>query len=184
MRIWATAAAVITAGLVASSASAADRAWTTLSPTAVPVGTDLRLRVLSVQSADPALDIDSQTSRLRKGFGGSMIDYFPLGGDGFHLSTGGRMSSRLSSPFRDNQLFYAPRGGGMRSSRHLTPAVTMGYSKQMQHGLTMGLEGGMLMGHLDSSYYSVIHPLRLSRAGESGGSAANAVARLTAAFRF
>ncbi len=184
MRIWATAAAVMAAGLLAQSASAADKAWTMLSPTAVPVGTDLRLRVLSVQSADPAVDIDNQASRLRKGFGGSMIDYFPFGGEGFHLSTGGRMSTRLSSPFRNSQLLYAPRGFGIHGSRRLTPAMTMGYSKQVEHGLTMGVESGMLMGHLDSSYYSVVHPSRLGRVSENGGGTANPVARLTAAYRF
>ena len=113
-----------------------------------------------------------------------MIDYFPLGIDGFHLSGGGRMTSRATSVFRDNELLYAPRQTGFRSSRHLTPAVTMGYSKQVERGLRLGLEGGMLMGHLDSSYYSVVHPSRLGRTSDEGMGNGNAVARLTAAYRF
>ncbi len=165
------------------SASAADRAWTMTSMTAVPVGTDLRLRLLSVQSADPAVDVNNEASRLRKGFGGSMIDYFPFGSDGFHLSSGGRMMSRLSSPFHD-QLLYAPRGGGIRSSRRLTPAMMMGYSRQLQHGLTMGVEGGIVMGHLDNNYYSVIRPARSNRLNEGGRSNENPVARMTVAYSF
>ena len=185
MRVWIGAAAVIGAGLLAQDASAADKAWTMTSMTAVPVGADLRLRVLSVQSADPAVNIDNEASRLRKGFGGSMIDYFPFGIDGFHLSGGGRMTNRGPSVFHDNLLLYAPRQGGYRSSsRHLTPALTMGYSKQVEHGLTMGIEGGMVMGHLDSSYYSVVHPSRFGRVSNEGIGSGNAVARLTAAFRF
>ncbi len=183
MRIWIGAAAVIGAGLLAQSASAADKAWTMISPTVVPVGTDLRLRVLTVQSADPAMNIDNEASRLRKGFGGSMIDYFPFGIDGFYLSSGGRMTSRLSSPFHD-QLLYAPRSGGLRSSRHLTPAMTMGYSRQVQHGLTMGVEGGMVMGHLDSNYYSALRAPRSNRLGEGGRNTSNPVARMTVAYSF
>lgn len=182
MRV-AIAAAVMAAGLLAQSASAADRAWTVTSMTAVPVGADLRLRVLTVQSADPAVDVNNETSRLRKGFGGSMIDYFPFGGDGFHLSGGGRMISRPASLFRD-PLLYAPRGGGFRSSRRLTPAVMMGYSRQVDRGLTMGVEAGMMMGHLDSSYYSIVRPSRLGRLSSGDGGATNQVARMTMAFRF
>ena len=178
------AAAVIGAGLLAQGASAADRAWTMMSPTIVPVGTDLRLRVLTVQSADPAVNIDNEASRLRKGFGGSMIDYFPFGIDGFHLSSGSRMNSRLISPFHDNLLLYAPRGGGLRSSRRLTPAMTMGYSRQLQHGLTMGVEGGMVMGHLDSAYYSALRAPRSNRLGDGGAHASNPVARMTVAYSF
>ena len=183
MRKWIGAAAVIGAGLLAQSANAADKAWTLTSMTAVPVGADLRLRVLTVQSADPAVNIDNEASRLRKGFGGSMIDYFPFGIDGFHLSSGGRMTNRLSSPFHD-QLRYAPRGVGLRSSRRLTPAMTMGYSRRLEHGLTMGVEGGMAMGHLDSNYYSALRPVRSYRLGEGGRSTNNPVARMTLAYNF
>ena len=184
MRIWIGAAAVIGAGLLTHPALAADKAWTMRSPAAVPVGTDLRLRVLTVQSADPAVDVNSEASRLRKGFGGSMSDFFPLGTDGFHLSSGGRMNSRLTSPFHDNLLLYAPRGGGFRSSRRLTPAMTLGYSRRVDRGLTMGVESGMVMGHLDSNYYSVVHPSRFGHLGQDGASHANAVARMTMAYSF
>lgn len=183
MRELIATAIMVATGLAAQSASAADRAWSMTPMTAVPVGADLRLRVLSVQSTGSSVDINDQASRLRKGFGGSMIDYFPLGLDGFHISSGGRMMSRLSSPFHD-QLLYAPRGGGIRSSRRLTPAMTMGYSRQLQHGLTMGVEGGVVMGHLDNNYYSVVRPGRSNRLNDGGRGNSNPVARMTVAYSF
>ena len=188
MRIWVRTTAAVLTGLIANPALAANKAWPSAAITGVPVGADLRLRVLTVQSADPAVNVNDETSRLRKGFGGSMIDYFPFGADGFHISGGGRMVTRARPVPGDNptaQLLYAPRQTGLRPSRRLTPAMTMGYSKQMEHGLTLGVEGGVLMGHLDSSYCSVARPSRSGRLNaDDGGGAVNQIGRVTVAMHF
>ena len=188
MRGTVGAALVILAALGATPAAAADKGWTTSSVLGVPVGADLRLRVLTVQSGGSAVDVNDAGSRLRKGFGGSMIDYYPFAADGFFVAAGGRMTTRMTAPPKDGpaaRLLNAPRPSGYRSSRHLTPALTMGYSKQIDRGLTMGVEGGVLMGHFDSSYYSVVRPSARGRIGTvDDRGTANQVARMTVAYHF
>ena len=175
-------AAVLAMGLAATPAHAADRAG--FSPlAAMPVGADLRLHVLAIEAAPASVD----TSSLRKGFGGSMIDYFPLGNDGFHISAGTRMTSRnayinSSQDERLSQLLFSSSRFGRRFSGRATPAMTVGWSKEVEKGLTFGLEAGAMKGHLDRGYYGAMHPMRYRLGG--GGRPTNELARMTVAFRF
>ena len=106
-----TPATTLDIARIGIGADAADRA----------AQTDVRLHALTrTLSAQPVSPLDSQTARLRRGFGAAMMDLYLFGSDGFHLSGGSRFYSRGPAragtvdsrglvEMRYVTLLYAPR---------------------------------------------------------------------------
>jgi len=96
---------------------------------------------------------DGSSSVVRKRFVGTMVDFFPLGGDGFHLSAGGRLDNRrkVKDLVTTNALLYAPRGFSTRKGglSRLASTMTIGYGSSPEPGVSLGLEAGAMMEHGD-----------------------------------
>ncbi len=158
---------------------------------------DYRLHPLvATLPAQPSLPLDSQTARLRRGFGGAMADFYPLGIDGFHVSGGSRFYSRGPAragvvdarglvDMRYVTLLYSPRSMLARASRRMTPALTLGYTKLIQGGMSLGIEGGAMLGKFDTLAGSLARPPRLRGDGLSdGANRLSQVARMTFGYHF
>lgn len=128
--------------------------------------------------------------RVRQRLRSSMLEFYPSG-DGFHLAAGVRMFERqnfLGDAQRvTHGLLYNPRGTNAESIRagfrSYTPAVTMGYTRTVSEGLTLGLEGGALLGRAASS---MPRSFRLATTGTNGGEhgGLNPVANMVVGFHF
>jgi len=91
---------------------------------------------------------DGSQRLVRRRFSSTMVDYYPFGGEGFHLSAGGRLDNRRRDHFSGNPLLYAPKGfsnGKSTGLRKLASAMTMGYNNSPEPGLSFGVEGGALL---------------------------------------
>lgn len=142
----------------------------------------------AVQSAAPRVSLDDDASRLRRGYGASMVSFFPLGGDGFHIGAGTRFWSRgTMRPSVEpvyQRLLYAPRNMLVRASRRMTPALTAGYSRIVGAGMTLGVEGGAMLGKFDTLAGALVHPPRLRGDASDGAGRLNQVARATLGWHF
>lgn len=124
----------------------------TLSTAPVAVAPDLRLRV-SIATLAPistTLDLDGA---VRRRFDSSMIDYYPPAAAGFHLSAGVRLFAlhnfaREAEKATHGLLQSARIGGFGSASRHLTPVMMVGYDRLVSQHLSLGIEGGALVGRL------------------------------------
>lgn len=182
MRHWLAALAVMATG------SAAAEPLATVRPAARPA-VDFRLHSLP-DHASPALRIDDPASKLRSGYGGSMVDLFPFEGGNFHLSGGPRLFGRTGRPrsVEPESLQYLPTGrGGPRLSRRFSPALLVGYGRTVERGLALGVDAGLVMGRIMQM------PDRLGRfnrrrletvVGSARQGHDNALLRATALYRF
>ena len=119
---------------------------------------DFRLRT-AVVTAKPSL-LDDPEGRVQRRIASSMFDFYPGGnGVGFHLSAGMRYYSRtnfaIEAQKMTNGLLYSPNwhtGNGSRAGfKRFTPAMTFGYTGAVTRNLHFGLEGGALLGRVNSS---------------------------------
>ena len=120
---------------------------------------DFRLRVEFVVAPSYGL-LDDPNSNLQRRFASSMMDLYPVTGQGFHLS-GGLRFYRRTNFVRDAEkltqgLLYNPRmpGGGIGMKggfKRFTPALTFGYNQVVHHNLILGIEAGTLLGRVNSS---------------------------------
>ncbi|HEX7851468.1 MAG TPA: hypothetical protein VF485_17185 [Sphingomonas sp.] len=127
---------------------------------------------------------------VRPRFVGGMIDLYPTERSGFRLSIGTRYFARpnfwIAAEQATGGLLYDPhmtRGGRTlsRGFRRSTPAMTLGYDREVSKGLVLGLEGGALSGRA----IMPIRPGRWSIAGvRDGGSGLNPVATVSARLAF
>ncbi|MGI4732654.1 MAG: hypothetical protein ACRYFW_13045 [Janthinobacterium lividum] len=156
-------------------------------PVVAPASPDFRLQATAQATDQPAATFDNQAAPLRRGFGAAMLDYFPHGTDGFHLSGGTRFYNRLTghsgADARFADLLYAPRSSMMRATRRMTPALTFGYTKIVQRGLSLGIEGGAILGKFDTLAGALVRPPRLRGAGDGAGQL-NQIARMTFGYHF
>lgn len=178
------ALAVMTAG-----PAWADPPATVRSPSPPPVASDLRLSVLPDRK-DPTLRIDDPRSRLRSGYGGSMVDLFPLAGGNLHLSGGPRLFGRAGRrrPTEPENLALLPAfRAGPKLSRRFSPALLVGYGRPVDRGLSLGVDAGLVMGriHQGPDRLGRLDRQRLEGAGgRSARDQANPLARMTALYRF
>lgn len=157
---------------------------------------DFRLHhLVEVMASQPASPLDAQTARVRRGFGGAMADFYPFGIDGFHFSGGARFYSRGPAragvidsrglvDMRYVTLLYSPRSAFVRASRRMTPALTAGYTKLLQGGLSLGIEGGAMLGKFDTLAGSLVRPPRLRGGFGDGAGRISQVARMTFGYHF
>ena len=127
---------------------------------------------------------------IRPRFIGGMIDLYPTERSGIRLSVGTRYFARTNFWIAAEQatagLLYDPhmtRGGRSlsRGFRRSTPAMTLGYDREISRGFVLGLEGGAL----SDRAIMPTRPSRWSAVGvRDGGFGLNPVATASARFAF
>ncbi|MDB5707129.1 MAG: hypothetical protein JWN66_4245 [Sphingomonas bacterium] len=112
-------------------------------------GIGLRVALVPAMSRDPFAYTEG---RLQQRVDSSMIDFFPTGGDGFHLSAGMRLFARRNVDRTFRGLVTMPKGRGVGGfgGRRFTPAATFGYSHALGEDAEFGFEAGAVMGRLNS----------------------------------
>jgi len=127
---------------------------------------------------------------VRPRFIGGMIDLYPSERSGIRLSVGTRYFARpnfwIAAEQATGGVLYDPhmtRGGRSlsRGFRRSTPAMTLGYDREVSNGLVLGLEGGAL----SDRAIMPTRPGRWSATGvRDGGFGLNPVATMSARFAF
>jgi hypothetical protein len=127
---------------------------------------------------------------VRPRFIGGMIDLYPTERSGIRLSVGTRYFARpnfwIAAEQATGGILYDPhmtRGGRAlsRGFRRSTPAMTLGYDREVSNGLVLGLEGGAL----SDRAIMPTRPGRWSASGvRDGGYGLNPVATMSARFAF
>lgn len=127
---------------------------------------------------------------LRPRFIGGMIDLYPTERSGIRLSVGTRYFAQsnfwIAAERATDGLLYDPhmtRGGrGLsRGFRRSTPAMTLGYDREVSKGFVLGLEGGAL----SDRAIMPTRPGRWSATGvRDGGFGLNPVATMSARLAF
>ena len=141
----------------ASSQSGVTNIIGTGSQAGVAIAPNFRLRLdPGAVALRPAVGSDTQPGSVRRRFVGTMVDFYPLGGEGFRLSAGGRLDNRrkVNAFVTSNALLYAPKGFGSRkggSIKKFASAMTVGYGSSHEPGVSLGLEAGALLEHGDPS---------------------------------
>jgi hypothetical protein len=149
----------------------------------------LRIEFTPRPVADLLLDPDST---LRQRFASSMMDFYPLAGQGFHFSGGLRFYSRTNfardAEHATHGLLYVPRGSntgmGVRGFKRFTPAATFGYTQILDNGLMLGVEGGTLIGRVNPGMPRVFRELRAASVGNDRGSSTNPIVNMVVGFKF
>lgn len=185
MRHWVAALAI-----AATGSAGAEPLVTVRPPAPAPrPAAEFRLNSLADHTS-PALRIDDPASRLRSGYGGSMVDLFPFEGGNFHLSGGPRLFGRAGRPRSvepENLRLLPGVRGGPRLARRFTPALLVGYGRTVERGLALGIDAGLVMGRIMQM------PDRVGRfnrgrldavVGRARLERDNALARMTALYRF
>ena len=188
MRHWAT-----TLGCVAMGGSALAAAPTTVQlPAATPhAPAEFRLKAI-VAPANPIFQIDDPRSKLATGYGGALIDLFPIAGGKLHFSAGPRLFGRAGRPhlLDSEPLRYLPafRMPGLRASRRMAPAMLVGYGRPVESGLSLGVDAGVIIGKITPTPDRVGH-LNASRVATDldrgrPEQPMNGLMRVTALYRF
>ena len=150
---------------------------------------DFRLHSLP-DHASRELRIDDPASKLRSGYGGSMVDLFPFEGGNFHVSGGPRLFGRTGRPrsVEPQNLQYLPSGrGGPRLARRFSPALLVGYGRTVERGLALGIDAGLVMGRIMQTpdHFGRANRRRLETVvGSARQGHDNALLRATALYRF
>ncbi|GAA0670011.1 hypothetical protein FHT00_000540 [Sphingomonas insulae] len=143
------------------------------------LGGNLRLRVAVGNAGEGPRD------RLHQRVASSMVEFYPVGDSGFHLSAGTRLyDTRAGEQATNRGLMVVPRqlnvpGGKIGLKR--TPALTMGYTGMAEDGTTIGLEIGAMKG---SAYTDANDMARRNRAERAGGNPVNPMVNLVVGRRF
>ena len=150
----------------------------------VPLSDKLRLRIDTL-TAPPGPT--TMRDRIHRRLAGSMIEYYPVDGEGFHLSAG----TRLYAPRRDADATAlpgrAPGAAGRSASRQgagpalglrNTPAATVGYTGRIDGSTAIGVEMGALKGR------SFATTREMSDPGAGRDKAINPMVNLTIGHRF
>jgi hypothetical protein len=139
--------------------------------------------------ADLLLDPDSN---LRKRFASSMMDFYPIAGQGFHFSGGLRFYNRTNfahdAELATHGLLLVPRGPnagmGVRGYKRMTPAATFGYTQVLDNGLMLGIEGGSLLGRVNPGMPRAFRELRAASIGNDRASSINPIVNMVVGFKF
>lgn len=122
----------------------------------------VRLRV--GVAADPG-----PRDRMHQRVASSMVEFYPVGGSGFHLSAGTRMyDTRAGDKATGRGLIATPRPGNVPGNRlglRRTPALTMGYSGEVANGTRVGVELGAMKGRVYNSTRDIVRQTRAERSG-------------------
>lgn len=123
--------------------------------------------------------------RLHQRIASSMVEFYPVGDSGFHLSAGTRLyDTRAGEKAASRGLIGMSRqrsAPGSRMGLKRTPALTMGYSGTAADGTTIGLEVGAMKGR---AYSDANAMARRARAERIGGNPVNPMINLVVGRRF
>lgn len=175
MRGWTAALALMApaaAGAQDVPAASPLRSLSMLAPeSGLRLGGGLRLRVDWRGLAATPISVTPMATHLRARLATAMIDLYPVGDHGFHISAGTRFLVRRDfAAEADNAtrgLLYRPRwgGAGLRTGlRRFSPTATVGYSGVIAPSLTLGVEAGAGMGSAFNGMPSLrgARPMRLA----------------------
>lgn len=188
--IPAAGAAPVSAGL--DTASGMDILGVSAQP-GLRLADTLRLRLTApIMMAEPGQKqlVDAQPRPRRIA---SMLDYYPQGGGGFHVSAGmrllakkGRVGWSPSRGGRPGSLLYAPAMIATMPDRNnlarTAPAATVGWTAAVAGMATFGIEAGVIQEHgrTRTTMVSIAQP----RLASSGWSRIDPVAQVAFAFKF
>lgn len=170
---------------------AAPAAATVRMPAAAPrTISEFRLKPAVTGDANGRTQADAAVRMVQSGYGG-ITNLFPVAGGNLHMSAGGRLFGRAGRPRTagdPESMRYMPalRGGGLRGGRR-SPAMLVGYGRTVEHGLTFGVDAGMVMGRLGATpdRFGRLNRRRLeSGDGRGRHMPTNEIARMTALYRF
>ncbi|MCU6455559.1 hypothetical protein LPN01_15880 [Sphingomonas sp. A2-49] len=143
-------------------------------------GRTLRLRVAVVAGAPGPRD------HVQQRIASSMIDVYPLGTSGFHLSAGTKMYDPRVGEEATNRGLMSPRRQtnipGGRLGMRRTPAFTFGYTGEIVDRTTMGIEVGAMMGHAYNT--SAADATRRLRGERPAGNPVNPMVNVVVGRRF
>lgn len=143
------------------------------------LGGNLRLRVAVGPAGEGPRD------RLHQRIASSMVEFYPVGDSGFHLSAGTRLyDTRAGEQATNRGLMVAPRPlnvPGAKIGIKRTPALTMGYTGSAADGTSIGVEVGAMRG---SAYTDANDMARRNWAERTGGNPVNPMVNLVVGRRF
>jgi hypothetical protein len=150
-------------------------------------GVGLRVALMPPMSRDPFAYTDG---RLQQRVDSSMIDFFPAGDEGFHLSAGMRLFARRNVDRAFRGLLAGPKGRGVGGvgARRFTPAATLGYIRGLDADTVLGFEVGAVMGRLNSGMSGRLRQTESSEGHGMNGlrpmTGINPIARVTFGYKF
>lgn len=126
---------------------------------------------------------------LQQRVASSMVDFYPDGGQRFHLSAGLGFFTRTrfmrEQERATNGLLFVPRtlanGGGRSIFRRYTPAVMLGFSRQAERGAVFNLEAGTMLGRATNAFN--IGRTRMTRFGD-GSVPINPIVHMVVGYKF
>ncbi|MGU3315566.1 hypothetical protein ACLBWH_08450 [Sphingomonas sp. M6A6_1c] len=140
---------------------------------------NLRLRVTTVATAS------GPREKTHQRLGSSMVEFYPVGASGFHLSAGTRMyDPRAGEQSTGRGLIGAPRQPnvpGGRAGLRRTPALTLGYAGALADRTRIGVEIGAMKG---SAYANATDATRRLRGERGAGNPVNPMVHLVVGRRF
>jgi hypothetical protein len=140
---------------------------------------NLRLRVTTIATAA------GPREKMHQRLGSSMVEFYPVGTSGFHLSAGTRMyNPRAGEQWTGRGLVGAPRQlnvPGSRAGLRRTPALTLGYTGALADRTRIGVEIGAMKG---SAYASATDATRRLRGERGAGNPVNPMVHLVVGRRF
>ncbi|MCP3735177.1 hypothetical protein M9979_09880 [Sphingomonas sp. RP10(2022)] len=146
----------------------------------------LRLRV-TLESAASGAGAGAR-DRVHSRLIGQMVDFFPAGDHGFHLSAG----TRLFNPGAPGAAEVAARGllpsqrrlniPGLKTTMRRAPALTLGYTDRIDADTSLGFEVGAMQGRAYNDAADVARQTRLAR--NAIGRPINPVVNLVIGHRF
>lgn len=139
----------------------------------------LRLRLTMASTAAGPRD------RLHSRVVGQMVDFFPAGDHGFHLSAGTRLFNPRAMEVSVHGMLPTQRRlniPGLKTTMRRSPALTMGYTDRIDADTSVGVEIGAMKGRAYNDAADVARQTRAQR--NAIGSPLNPVVNLVLGHRF
>jgi hypothetical protein len=127
------------------------------------VSGNLRVRIAVAAAAQGPRD------RIHQRIASSMIDFYPVGSSGFHLSAGTKLyDPRVGEQATNRGLMVAPKQPNVPGSKiglKRTPALTLGYSGELAERTSIGIEVGAMKGRAYNNASDLTRRTRADRIG-------------------
>lgn len=127
------------------------------------LSTNLRVRIAVAATAQGPRD------RIHQRIASSMVDFYPVGSSGFHLSAGTKLyDPRTGEQATNRGLMVAPKQPNIPGSKvglKRTPALTLGYSGELAERTSVGIEVGAMKGRAYNNASDLTRQTRAERIG-------------------
>jgi hypothetical protein len=157
-----------------------------------PLLPSLRVRMAATERP-LTFPLDDREAALHRRLTSAMVDYYPFGGTGLHLSGGALRGARptlgLDSGWQSQSRIVTVRGhdyGYRAAGRRFAPAMTLGYTLPIARAMEVGAEAGGIVGGTTAISASPVSMLgdNVGTRRVHGGSGINAIAHLAFGYRF